>query len=152
MRYCEIVQFTLLICFHVLRELTADLSMPDIEGIYETQVSLEFRALLHLGCVCSVDRNEARRLAAIGLRDGTDTFSMHQLQFRSLAHHPYLQTQTGILRHLYLYHNRAPTGQRAMFGLFLTPSRRVVVFVLDTVRTNQMPNMANLYRNERSEK
>ncbi|PNF35844.1 hypothetical protein B7P43_G09409 [Cryptotermes secundus] len=134
------------------QELTADLSMPDIEGIYETQVSLEFRALLHLGCVCTVERNEARRLAAVGLRDGTDTFSMHQLQFRSLAHHPYLQPQAGILQHLYLYHSRAPTGQRAMFGLFLTPSRRVVVFVLDTVRTNQMPNMANLYSNERSEK
>jgi DNA polymerase epsilon subunit 1 len=136
----------------VLRELTADLSRPDIEGIYETQVSLEFRALLRLGCVCSVERNEARRLAALGLRDGTDTFFMHQLQFRSLAHHPYLQSWTGLLRQVYLYHSRAPGGLRAMVGLFLTPSRHVVVFVLDTVRTNQMPNMANLYNNERGEK
>ncbi|XP_069681734.1 DNA polymerase epsilon catalytic subunit 1 [Periplaneta americana] len=134
------------------QELTADLSMPDIEGIYETQVPLEFRALLRLGCVCSVERNEARRLAAAGLRDGTDTFSLHQLQFRSLAHHPYLNSKTASLRHLYLYHSRAPTGQRAMFGLFLTPSRRAVVLVLDTVRTNQMPNMTNLYNNEHNEK
>ena len=138
--------------FFFFRELTADLSMPDIEGIYETQVSLEFRALLRLGCLCCVERSEARRLAATGFQDGTDTFFMHQLQFLSLAHHPYLQPQTGTLRHLYLYHNRAPTGHRAMFGLFLTPSKRVVVFVLDTVRTNQMPNMANMYNNEHSEK
>lgn len=143
---------SLLISFDLYRELTADFSKPDVEGIYETQVSLEFRALLRLGCVCSVERNEARRLAASGLRDGTDTFSMHQLQYRSLSHHPYLQSRTETLQHLYLYHNRAPTGQRAMFGLFLSPSKRAFVFVLDTVRTNQMPNMTNLYNSERSEK
>ena len=139
-------------CYFFYRELSADLSRPDTEGIYETQVSLEFRALLRLGCVCSVERGEARRLAASGLRDGTDTFSMNQLQFRSLAHQPYLEAESDSLKHLYLYHNRAPTGQRAMFGLFLTPSKRAVLYVLDSVRTNQMPNMSTLYNNERNEK
>ena len=45
-------------------ELVGDLSNPDIEGIYETQVPLEFRALLDLGCLCIVDKAKARQLAA----------------------------------------------------------------------------------------
>nr|CAD7454365.1 unnamed protein product [Timema tahoe] len=122
-------------------ELMADLSTPDIEGIYETQVSLEFRALLRLGCVCAVERSAARRLTTAS---NTDTFMLDQLQFRSLAHSPYLHRQadgTHTVKHVYLYHNRAPAGHRAMFGLFLAPSKRALIFVLDTVRTNQMPNM-----------
>ncbi|XP_068086023.1 DNA polymerase epsilon catalytic subunit 1 [Anabrus simplex] len=131
------------------QELSADLSAPDIEGIYETQVTLEFRALLRLGCVCIVEKEEARRLMIAG--GTTDTFTLNQLQFRSLAHSPYLKKGTN-LHHLYLYHTHAPAGQRAMFGLFLGPSKRAVVYVLDTVRTNNMPNMARLYENERNDK
>ena len=45
-----------------LSEITADLSSPDIEGVYETQVPLEFRALTKLGCVCTVTREFARNM------------------------------------------------------------------------------------------
>ena len=37
-------------------DLVADLSTPDVEGIYETQVPLDFRALVDLGCLCVVDK------------------------------------------------------------------------------------------------
>ena len=51
-------------CLPVLfSEITADLSSPDIEGVYETQVPLTFRALLRLGCVCTVNRQYVRALA-----------------------------------------------------------------------------------------
>lgn len=68
----------------------ADLSMPDIEGIYETQVTLEFRTLLRLGCVCGVERQEARRLAASASRD-LNTFALDQLKMLSLNQQPYLK-------------------------------------------------------------
>lgn len=74
----------------------ADLSMPDIEGIYETQVSLEFRALLRLGCVCAVGREEAHRLAASGIRD-LNTFNLTQLNMLSLAQQSYLSEVCGVL-------------------------------------------------------
>ena len=48
-------------------DLVADLSTPDVEGIYETQVPLEFRALMDLGCLCIVDKTKARQLAALGM-------------------------------------------------------------------------------------
>ena len=43
----------MLVC--VCSELTGDLSTPDIEGIYETQLPLDFRAAVALGCVTMVD-------------------------------------------------------------------------------------------------
>lgn len=42
----------------------ADLSTPDVEGIYETQVPLEFRGIVHLGCVCMVAKEHIRELSA----------------------------------------------------------------------------------------
>ena len=41
-------------------DLVADLSTPDVEGIYETQVPLDFRALVDLGCLCVVDKAKVR--------------------------------------------------------------------------------------------
>lgn len=38
-----------------------ELSAPEIEGIYETQMSLEFRVLTQLGCICIVDPDEAKQ-------------------------------------------------------------------------------------------
>lgn len=62
------------------------MSKPEIEGIYETQMSLEFRAILQLGCVCTVDPKAARNMA-----DGADTFTLDQLEFKSIATQPYLE-------------------------------------------------------------
>lgn len=63
-----------------------DLSDPDVEGIYETQISLETRAILTLGCVCAVDRK-----AYPYLRDGTEYFQLEQLVFKSTSYQPYLR-------------------------------------------------------------
>ena len=46
------------VCF--FSEMNADLSSPDVEGVYELQVPLEFRALLRIGCVCKVSRDFVR--------------------------------------------------------------------------------------------
>ena len=39
-----------------------------------------------------------------------------------------------------------------MYGLFFPTSKKAAVYVVDTVRTNQMPNMTNLYNAEHSAK
>ena len=69
-------------------DLVTNLSTPDIEGIYETQIPLEFRALVDLGCLCTVDKAKARELAASG--GDIDTFDLSWLQFKTLAHYHYL--------------------------------------------------------------
>ena len=84
-------------------DLVADLSTPDVEGIYETQVPLDFRALVDLGCLCIVDKAKARQLAASASND-TDTFDLGWLQFKTLAQHPYLAPNS--FKTLYFYHHK----------------------------------------------
>merc|ERR1719391_757980 len=43
-------------------QLMADLSTPDIQGIYELQLPLEFRAVEKLGCLASVEKSKAKQL------------------------------------------------------------------------------------------
>lgn len=125
-----------------------DLAAPDIEGIYETQMSLEFRALMQLGCTCSVQRSEARKIAALPAGVQRETFSLQQLEQRSQIHQPYLKNG-GNLRQIFLYHHTIPSGKKSVWGLFLTPVNKAIVIVHDTVRTNQVPSMRNLYQTER---
>nr|XP_026494308.1 DNA polymerase epsilon catalytic subunit A [Vanessa tameamea] len=135
------------------QELMSELSAPEIEGIYETQMSLEFRVLMQLGCICAVDPQEARRLVQFG-SNNMDTFKLSQLQFKSVAHQPYLQKQDGVspIKHIFLYQHSAPNSSRSMWALILGPIKRGYIFVLDTVKTNQLPNMNTLYSAERTAK
>ena len=48
------------VCVSSCSELVTQLSTPDIEGVYETQVPLELRAIVALGCVCTVNKKYAR--------------------------------------------------------------------------------------------
>lgn len=123
-----------------------DLAAPDIEGIYETQMSLEFRALMSLGSCCAVQRTEARKIAASS--NNVDTFSLNQLEPRIQIHQPYLKNSAS-LKKIFLYHHTIPSGKKSMWGLFLTPINKAIIIVQDTVRTNQMPTMKNLYQTER---
>ncbi|XP_027018753.2 DNA polymerase epsilon catalytic subunit A [Tachysurus fulvidraco] len=125
-----------------INEINADLSAPDVEGVYETQVPLLFRALVQLGCLCMVNKQVVRALAG---REA-DTFELEHLDMRSLAQFSYLEP--GSVRHIYLYHHGQ--GHKALFGLFIPSQRKASVFVLDTVRSNQMPNLSTLYGAERT--
>ncbi|XP_067618241.1 DNA polymerase epsilon catalytic subunit 1 [Eurosta solidaginis] len=125
----------------------ADLATPDIEGIYETQMSLEFRALMNMGCMCSVQRQEAQRLATLATKD-LEIFSIEQLEQR-LQGHTYLRDAQHRVRKIFLYQHNTPTAKKEIWGLFLLSSRKALIFALDTVRTNQMPSMRTLYTAER---
>jgi DNA polymerase epsilon subunit 1 len=117
-----------------------DLAAPDIEGIYETQMSLEFRALMQLGCSCAVQRAEARKIAVMPARTQRDTFSLIQLEQRSRIHQPCLQNGRN-LRKIFLYHHTIPSGKKSLWGLFVSPIYKAVVIVHNTVRTNLLKAM-----------
>ncbi|XP_060547856.1 DNA polymerase epsilon catalytic subunit A [Pantherophis guttatus] len=123
-----------------VNEINASLSAPDIEGVYETQVPLLLRALIHLGCVCMVNKHLVRHLSG---REA-ETFDLEHLERQSLAQFSYLEP--GSIRHIYLYHHSQ--GSKALLGLFIPSQRKASIFVLDTVRSNQMPNLNNLYSAE----
>ncbi|XP_077483057.1 DNA polymerase epsilon catalytic subunit 1 isoform X2 [Amblyomma americanum] len=125
-------------------DIMQELSAPHIEGVYEMQVPLDFRVMAQLGCVCLVSKQHYREYSS----KETDTFNFRHLEFGTLAQHEYLQP--GTLKYLYLYHH--VDGQKMMFGMFLPPLKKGVVFAVDTVRSNQMPNMGTLYKAERQAK
>ncbi|XP_050664128.1 DNA polymerase epsilon catalytic subunit 1 isoform X2 [Leptidea sinapis] len=132
------------------QELMSELSAPEIEGIYETQMSLEFRVLVKLGCVCAVDPQEARKLIQFG-SNNMDTFTINQLLFKGVAHEPYLQRKDGVspVKHIFLYQHSTPNSSRSMWAMIMGPIKRAYIFVQDSVKTNQVPNMNTLYSAER---
>uniref|UniRef100_A0A8W7Q1J1 DNA polymerase epsilon catalytic subunit n=1 Tax=Anopheles coluzzii TaxID=1518534 RepID=A0A8W7Q1J1_ANOCL len=122
-------------------------------AIFQSEISmtLEFRALMELGCVCAVQRSEARALAAMATKD-LDAFNIQQLEMRPVSCTPYLKNSLNgrvNLRKIFLYQHVSPTGKREMWGLFSAASKKALVIVLDTVRTNQLPTVKNLYTSER---
>ncbi|XP_066147109.1 DNA polymerase epsilon catalytic subunit 1 [Euwallacea fornicatus] len=120
--------------------LQSAMSDPAVEGVYETKTSLLFRALISTSCVVKVSRGVT----------SLDTFTLEELDTVSLHRQPYLVKDS--LKHLFFYHHRHPSKPQHMFGLFLTPLKKGLVIVVDTVRTNLMPNMVNLYIAERNGK
>lgn len=128
----------------------ADLAAPDIEGIYETQMSLEFRALIQLGALCCVQRSVAREIAAKKTTAALDNFSIEQLEMRSLSAQESYLAGGGNLKRLFLYQHSSGSGKRELWGLFIPTIKKAIVICLDTVRTNQMPTMKNFYLGERS--
>ena len=106
---------------------------------------LDFRALVDLGCLCVVDKAKARELASGNTTD-LDTFELEWLQFKTLAHYHYLPEKG--LKKIYFYHHKV--GHKALFGLFVPGWKKADVFVVDTVRSNQMPALKTLYNNERN--
>lgn len=132
----------------------ADLATPDIEGIYETQMSLELRALIQLGCVCSVQRMVAKQICANKRNEAATTlpnsFSIEQLEPRSQSHQAYLKGDGVALERLFLYQHSSGSGKQELWGLFIPAINRAVIVFYDTVRTNQMPPIRTFYNNERT--
>ncbi|KAF9543309.1 DNA polymerase epsilon catalytic subunit [Mortierella hygrophila] len=123
------------------KNLSSFFSHPDVEGVYETQLPLFYRAIINLSCVCSVT-NRAKR----GLDEG---FELADLKPVSMDKMPYMQDDRA-LNYLYLYH--ATTDTRHLFALFSSVHNRVFVFVVDAPgQKGQMPNMSRTYEAVKAE-
>lgn len=127
--------------------LVADLTTPNIEGIYETQVSLEFRALMDLGCLCAVQQSHVKTLLSKG-NTNVNSFSLQQLEFKSGSYYPYLPADRNFLKKIFIYHHSMSVGKREIWGIFLTELSKTIIIVLDTVRSDQMPPLKQLYKAE----
>ncbi len=84
-----------------------------------------------------VDRRRAGDLRSTSMGFGADfsseTFELDWLSFKTLANYQYLPKDS--FRCIYFYHHRV--GKKAMFGLF-QPGGKANIFVVDTVRSNQV--------------
>lgn len=117
-----------------------------IEGIYETQVPVVFRALLKLGCIAAVDRK--RVLSGRGLEDG---FTLDEINHKDMDwQNRYLPAGTR-LHYLYLFH--AAHGSRQILGLFSTVLKRAWVFVVDPGKNKDaISNLKRMFAEKLGEK
>ncbi|KAI1296371.1 DNA polymerase epsilon catalytic subunit [Mortierella claussenii] len=123
------------------KNLSSFFSHPDVEGVYETQLPLLYRAIINLSCVCSVSNRASR-----GMDEG---FELADLKAESMSKMPYLQDDRA-LNYLYLYH--ATTDTRHLFALFSSVHSRVFVYVVDAPgQRGQMPNMSRTYEAVKAE-
>lgn len=115
------------------------LSGPNIEGIYETQVPLIFRIVKEFGCVCVVNKEFTRTVA----RGEVDVFEIHHLSSKPEAGINYLRKEIKII---YLY--QSGKESRGIIGVFVTGAKKCHTFLVDTVRRNKPSNLLNVYGNE----
>ena len=126
-------------------KLTALFNHPSVEGVYESQLPLNTRAVLELGNNCTFDESQ-RGVLGKGLENGFDLSSLH----RCPPARPYLKTTP--LSYLYLYHVSSEHYQ--IFAFFSTLRQEAHVIVHNRSQETQLPNIEAIYQeayNERLE-
>lgn len=115
----------------------------DVEGVYETQVPLLFRALINLGVRVSVKKNIGARLE--------DGFALGDLQHIPLnpSSPAYLGKRN--LNYLTLLH--AQSGSRHLYAIFSNASTKATIIFSDPgTNYDQVPRNLNRLYSERYEK
>ncbi|KAJ3352743.1 DNA polymerase epsilon catalytic subunit [Entophlyctis luteolus] len=119
-------------------------SHHEIEGVYETQIPLLFRALMNIGCSARV--TDTRINSGRGLEAG---FELDDLKHTSSSVVPYLKDSK--VKILYLYH--AGKGSKHIYGLFSSATNKSIVFIVDPARNRSaVPNLSRIYAERRQEK
>lgn len=108
------------------RKLAAHLADPEVEGVYETKMPLDYYAVLQLGCVCKVDINARNH----NLKDG---WNLSELHMKTTTECPYMQDPVSFF---YLYHS-ASEG-RGLFALHIPASNMVSVIVVNPFQNREL--------------
>ncbi|KAL9300842.1 putative DNA-directed DNA polymerase [Arabidopsis thaliana] len=101
------------------KKLAALLADPEIEGIYETKMPLEFSAICQIGCVCKIEDTAKHR----NTQDGWKLGELHRITTTECR---YLENSIPLV---YLYHSTS-TG-RAVYVLYCHASKLMSVVVVN---------------------
>lgn len=108
------------------RKLAAHLADPEVEGVYETKMQLDFSTVLQLGCVCKVDTSARKN----NLRDG---WNLSELHMKTTTECSYMQDSVAFF---YLYHS-ASEG-RGLYALYSPVSSIVSVVVVNPFQNREL--------------
>ncbi|VFQ71576.1 unnamed protein product [Cuscuta campestris] len=108
------------------KKLAAHLADPEVEGIYETKVPLEFNAVVQIGCVCKVDKASKKRSAQ-------DDWSLSELQMKTTTECPYLEQSISFF---YLYHS--VSEGRAVYVGYFPASKMISVVVVNPFQNKEL--------------
>ncbi|KAF2144389.1 uncharacterized protein K452DRAFT_316394 [Aplosporella prunicola CBS 121167] len=120
------------------KKLTILFNHPSVEGVYETRVPLNIRAVLELGSICTFDESQ-RGVLGKGLEQGFDLSALCRVPTKQ----PYLSSNP--LGYLYLHHVIA--GDRQIFAIFSSSKDQAHIVVLNKSRDIQgLPNLDKIYK------
>ncbi|KAL9143406.1 hypothetical protein ABFS82_14G234200 [Erythranthe guttata] len=108
------------------KKLAAHLADPEVEGIYETKIPLEFNAILQIGCVCKVDKSAKKR----NFQDG---WSLNELHMKTTTECPYLEHS---IPFFYLYHSIS--DGRAMYVTYFPASNQIYVVAVSPFQSKEL--------------
>ncbi|KAF6166038.1 hypothetical protein GIB67_012935 [Kingdonia uniflora] len=108
------------------KKLAAHLSDPEVEGVYETKVPLEFSALLQIGCVCKVDSTAKKR-------NSQEIWKLSELHMKTTTECPYLEKS---IPFIYLYHSISEG--RAICVAYFSASGAILVVVVNPFQNKEL--------------
>lgn len=118
----------------------------NIEGVYELQIPLIYRALTALGSVVKVQRHRSLQQKA-----SDSLFEIDDLERDIKTTEPYISKEF-LLNYLFLFHCSSENSARQVFGLFSAPTETLYIFVVDPGQNQEaIPNIKKLYTDKRSE-
>ncbi|KAI9724617.1 MAG: DNA polymerase epsilon catalytic subunit [Chrysothrix sp. TS-e1954] len=121
-------------------KLAALFNHQSVEGVYETQLPLNVRAMLALGNNCTFDEHQ-RGVLGKGFAEGFDLSSLTHVP----AKQPYLTILP--LTQLYLYH--VVSSDKEIFALLSTVRREAHIVILRRGQAQQdFPNVDRIYREQ----
>ncbi|XP_020701921.2 DNA polymerase epsilon catalytic subunit A isoform X1 [Dendrobium catenatum] len=108
------------------KKLASHLADPEVEGIYETKVPLEFNAVLQIGCVCQVDK-------VAKARNAQDSWNLTELHMKTTTECSYLEQ---IISFFYLYHSLSEG--RAIYVLYFQVSGTISVVIVNPFQNKEL--------------
>ncbi|KAM1255671.1 hypothetical protein ACFX1Q_029918 [Malus domestica] len=110
----------------IRKRLAALLGDPEVEGIYETKVPLEFNAIIQIGCVCKVDKTAKKR----NVQDG---WSVSELHMKTTTECSYLDQSISFF---YLY--QSTSEGRAIYIAYFPSSTTIKVVVVNPYQNKDL--------------
>ncbi|XP_068311422.1 DNA polymerase epsilon catalytic subunit A-like [Pyrus communis] len=110
----------------IRKKLAALLGDPEVEGIYETRVPLEFNAIIQIGCVCKVDKTAKKR----NVQDG---WSVSELHMKTTTECSYLDQSISFF---YLY--QSTSEGRAIYIAYFPASTTIKVVVVNPYQNKDL--------------
>ena len=136
------------------KEIAGEFADPSVEGLYETQVPLLFRAIVNMGCVCSVNRRPGgfrEQVTRKGARP--DTISLSDIKFENTAQCPYLPSKQKLSK-IYIYQSKSDSdgGQRGLLAVFAPlDTFKSKVWVINKYAQSQKPPLAKVLKESATE-
>jgi DNA polymerase epsilon subunit 1 len=122
---------------HEADSISALFNHPSVEGVYETQVPLNIRAILELGSSCTFDESQKGVLGK-GLEQGFDLSALRRVPSQK----SYMADAS--MSYLYLYH--VSSGDRHVYAVFSTSKKEAQIIIQNRTKDSQgMPNVDRIY-------